>query len=452
MQQPHTLETIAQAFPTNAHPAEQARMSEHAVLMIDSAGLIRYASLDSQSLFGITASTLMGEHITDLIPNWPLTLPAPVSNLSYLNAQPEEYDWQPLSVNHRPLHARISQRGIAGQTLTIMELRRSEAQQAQWHLQRLIHTLGDWEDMLVVTDTGGNIIYVNPGFEALTGFGVEDVMGKTLEQTLGGDLNRPLYSQMWLQLKVGKSFHAVFYSRSVKGHRFYEERHARPFVNEDGHVIYYIFTSRDVSERERLMQHLAHLANHDALTGLPNRHLFMDRLQQAQAHVTRSGGGFCLLLLDLDDFKTINDQCGHAAGDVVLVAVADRLRDCVREADTIARLGGDEFAIILTDTAAEEDVQRVLNKIMRTLRKPIRFNELELPSYASIGVAYFPADSLDTDSLLNQADIAMYQVKAEGGNGYDVHQPHKFSHGQIDVRRFVAEMPPSNQETKEENI
>jgi len=451
MQQPRTLKSSPKFSPTYAHHAEQVRMSEHAVLMIDTAGLIRYASLDSHPLFNIASSTLMGEHITHLIPDWPPALPAPLSNLSYLNAQPGENIWQPLSVNHRLLNARISQRDMAGTALTIMELRRSAAQQEQWHLQRLIRTFGDWEDMLVITDTIGNIVYVNPGFESLTGFCAEDVMGKTQEQILGGEMNQTQYGQMWSRLKAGKSFHAVFYSRRKTAQRFYEERHARPFVNDDGQVSYYVFSSRDVSERERQMQHLAHLANHDELTGLPNRHLFMDRLQQAQAHATRSNGGFCLLLLDLDDFKAINDQYGHAAGDAVLVAVANRLRACVREADTIARLGGDEFAIILTDTMAEEDVRQVLNKIMIELRKAIRVNELELPSLASIGVAYYPSDSPDTDSLLNQADIAMYQVKAVGGNGYDVHRPHNFSLGQIDMRKFILDESPCNQTIEKEN-
>ena len=349
-----------------------------------------------------------------------------------------------------------------GQALTVVELHRNEKLHTEWHLQRLIQNLGDWDEILVVTNTAGCITYVNQTFEEITGFSLSDAMGKSQMQLLGGEKNRQLYSQMWSRLQAGKSFRGIFHSRKKKARRFYEERYARPFVSEDGSIDYYIFTSRDVSERERLIQHLAHLANHDELTGLPNRHLFIDRLQQAQAQGARSAKGFCLLLLDLDDFKLINDQFGHAAGDAVLMSVAKRLRSCVREADTTARLGGDEFAIILNNIVSTDDVQQVLNNIITILRKPIMFAGLGLPSHASIGLAYYPQDSDEIEDLLNLADIAMYNAKAAGGNGFNTqHQginsneriPRRrhanFSPGKIDVRKFILNDNQTNKVTDE---
>ena len=462
MQQPLILELSEQSLPTAGSPPADQLVNLNVVLLIDQAGQIIYVSRESQSLLGIADNMLVGKPVTRLLPSLALVCNANESNLSFLTSNAHYHGWQRLEINHRMLSAHLSQTQLFGQVLTVVELRRAQLPQTELHLQRFIQNLGDWDEMLVVTDTTGRITYVNQSFEDMTSFSFIDVMGKTQEQILGCGKNRKLYQQMWSRLQAGKSYRGVFYSRKNKSQRFYEERFARPFMSEDGEIRYYIFTSSDVSKRERLMQQLVHLANHDELTGLPNRHLFMDRLQQAQAHAARSKGGFYILLLDMDDFKAINDRYGHAAGDAVLMAVANRLRACVRDADTIARLGGDEFAMILNDINAEYDVQQVLIKIASALRKPIGFAGRDLSSHASIGVAHYPQDSLEIDSLLNQADIAMYHVKATGGNGYDMHhqgkrrdaqilrrRSEKFCPGKIQLRDFIMEDTQTNQAANE---
>ena len=171
-------------------------------------------------------------------------------------------------------------------------------------------------------------------------------------------------------------------------------------------------------ERTRSRVHLQHMAHHDALTGLPNRGLLEDRLRQALENARRNAQNLAVLFLDLDRFKTINDRFGHAAGDRLLEAVADRLTACVRASDTVARVGGDEFTILLPDIARLEDVTTVCLKILADLRTPYALGETQLTVTASIGASLFPGDGDDVEGLFRGADAAMYAAKEEGRDGY----------------------------------
>lgn len=166
-------------------------------------------------------------------------------------------------------------------------------------------------------------------------------------------------------------------------------------------------------ERLQLREQLQYLAQHDALTRLPNRQLFHDRLESALTRVARNPAIFALLYLDLDKFKQVNDLHGHAAGDLLLHEVARRLRDCVREADTVARLGGDEFVVLLEGIVSPDDAVRVADKIQDALGAPVHFGKLSLSAVASIGIAMYPQHGDDAQQLVKHADDAMYQVKKQ---------------------------------------
>jgi diguanylate cyclase (GGDEF)-like protein/PAS domain S-box-containing protein len=398
--------------------------ADYAVLIIDLSGQIRFASPSAAQLFNLADATLPGQPITNLLPSLPFSSNDIEANLAFLDVWSNTADWQRIRANTLILEARLNRTEIAGQLLVIVQLRTAERQQAHIHLQNFIQPLIESEELLVVTDTSGKIVYVNPAFEKLSGFTLAEAMGRTLEEMLAWEKYPPLYARMWTELYAGKSFHGIFINRNKNQRLFHEERNARPFVNLEGRVTHYIFTGRDVSDREKLLQRLEHTANHDELTDLPNRHLFLDRFHRAQAHAARWTNGFALLLLDLDQFKSINDRFGHAAGDAALITVANRLSTCLRQEDTLARLGGDEFAILLTDLATLGDVIQVLDKIVSLLRKPFQFNGTKLSIQASIGVAFYPLDTLHTDILFNHADSAMYRAKVAGGNGYHIHHPH----------------------------
>ena len=424
VQQTNTVVSIAMPAPSGKRSTASAQSAEYAVLLFDLHGQIQFASPNAALLLHSSVDILHSESIASLIPSLPFGINDIQNQFVYPTARSATTNWQAIRVNSQALEARLTPTEIAGQQFVVLELRTAETDPANLQLQNFLHAHLEAQEMLVVTDTTGKIVYVNPAFEAASGFSFEEAIGHTLEDIIAWEKYPPLYTQMWSELGAGNSFHGIFINRKKDQHLFHEERFARPFVNPDGRVTHYIFTGRDVSEREKLIQRLEHLASHDVLTDLPNRHLFLDRLHQAQVHAARWSSGFTLLLLDLDNFKNINDQFGHAAGDAVLIAVANRLTACVREEDTIARLGGDEFAVILADTDPHNGVTQVLDKLVLELRKPIQFNNRELPAHASIGVAFYPLDSLHPDILFNYADSAMYHAKALGGDSYHYHHMH----------------------------
>ncbi len=189
-------------------------------------------------------------------------------------------------------------------------------------------------------------------------------------------------------------------------------------IFEDGVFKGYRGTGTDITERRQAEEKIAFLAYHDALTGLPNRVLLQDRLQQAIAQAERVRNGLALVFLDLDNFKKINDSLGHAAGDALLQEVAQRLKRCVRDSDTISRQGGDEFVLILRDLRGVDSCVPVLGKIMEALQEPYAWEGNELSTSASLGIALYPEDGRDFETLRKKADMAMYRAKEAGRNTY----------------------------------
>ncbi|MCC7168114.1 MAG: EAL domain-containing protein [Rhodospirillales bacterium] len=191
-----------------------------------------------------------------------------------------------------------------------------------------------------------------------------------------------------------------------------------PLYYADGARKGLVVVGRDVTERKQSQEKILHLAHHDGLTGLPNRALFRERLAQAIAQARRSGSLVGLLFLDLDKFKDINDTLGHNIGDLLLQAVADRLRQELRESDTVARLGGDEFAVILTGLDQADGASRVADALVRAVANPYRLDGHDVVTSTSIGITLFPNDSDNLDQLLKNADLALYRSKAAGRNGW----------------------------------
>src|SRR3984885_10488562 len=181
--------------------------------------------------------------------------------------------------------------------------------------------------------------------------------------------------------------------------------------------------SRHHEALEQAQARLQHFATHDALTDLPNRLLLADRVEQAIALADRNSTRFALLLIDLDHFKAVNDSLGHAAGDELLAEVARRLTATVRKSDTLARFGGDEFVLIVNDVAAADEIEGLIGKVCECLTRPIELSDLEVHVSLSVGVSIYPNDGADRETLLKHADVAMYQAKRAGRNGYQFYAP-----------------------------
>ncbi len=271
---------------------------------------------------------------------------------------------------------------------------------------------------IAVTDIAGRIQRVNPGFTAITGYSAEEVVGQT-PRVLKSDRHTPeFYKNMWGQLLSQGKWSGEIWNRRKSGEAYPEWLTISAVKDAKGVVTHYVSTFHDITETKRQQEAIEYLANHDALTGLPNRMLLDDRLEVSLGQTMRRGGKLALLYLDLDNFKHINDSLGHAVGDLLLQELAGRLLLAVRAVDTVSRRGGDEFIIVLPEISGPQDAVHVCQRIFETLRNPFRIQENVLFTTISIGVALFPDDAADTGTLIKNADMAMYRAKKSIGNAF----------------------------------
>lgn len=233
---------------------------------------------------------------------------------------------------------------------------------------------------------------------------------------------------LWATILNGYPFSEVFINRKKNGDIYYEEKTITPLKNDNGEIINFVSTGKDISERMLVQEKLQYMATHDFLTGLLNRVTLKERLSYAIRRAARSDTKVAVMLLDLDKFKIVNDTLGHPVGDELLVAVAERLSVCLRQEDIIARLGGDEFTVIMEGFQDVDAVNNTANKILAAIAKPFVVKESEVFVAASIGIAIFPDDDTDADTLLKNADIAMYRAKTSGGNSYHYFTPDMTEH------------------------
>lgn len=303
--------------------------------------------------------------------------------------------------------------GVIGVANDITELEKIEAQ-----IHILSSALEQTADMVLITNVDGIIEYVNPAFETTTGYSREDAVGNKPGILRSGKHEPQFYQRLWETILRGDVFSEVFINVRKDGSIYYEEKTITPIRDQRGEITHFISTGKDISERMRVQERLHYMAHHDALTKLPNRTLFMDRLRQAMARARWHKRLIAVMFLDLDRFKTINDSLGHLIGDQLLIQLTQRLSSGVRAGDTIARFGGDEFAILLDDIASEKDISQLAKKILDTMIPSFVIQGRELFMTASIGVSIFPNDGEDPDTLLRNADVAMYRAKDMGRNNY----------------------------------
>lgn len=294
----------------------------------------------------------------------------------------------------------------------------TEIQQAQTRMNILSSALEQTADLIMITDAEGKIEYVNPAFEVTTGFTREELLGKQANMLRSGKHSVEFYRNLWQTILNGQVFSDVFINTRKDGSTYYEEKTITPIHNAQGVITNFVATGKDISERMRTQERLHYMAHHDALTRLPNRTLFLDRLHQAMTRARWHNRLIAVMFMDLDRFKVINDTLGHDIGDQLLVQITGRISRSVRAGDTVARFGGDEFAILLDDIASEQDISQLAKKILDTLAPAFALSGHEFFITASIGVSIFPTDGEDTESLLRNADVAMYRAKDLGRNNF----------------------------------
>ncbi len=285
---------------------------------------------------------------------------------------------------------------------------------------------------VVVTDIHHNILKTNHAFTTMTGYTSEEVIGKTPAILHSGRQGTEFYRSMLEALEHDKHWQGEIWNRRKNGEIYPEWLTITTVTSEKGHV-YHVGIFSDISQRKALEERVHFLAYHDRLTRLPSRELFYDRLSQAISQARRKHESLALFFLDLDGFKTINDDYGHEAGDEVLKITAKRLLTCIRDIDTVCRLGGDEFAIVMGSINTHADSSLVAEKIILNVNKPIALQDgRECSVGVSMGIAIYPDDAVEIDRLMSAADKAMYESKAGGKN------IHTFAKAQANTLPWIA--------------
>ncbi len=262
------------------------------------------------------------------------------------------------------------------------------------------------------------IEYVNPAFERITGFATEEMLGKTFRALQNDDWDQPGIEEVRTALRERTEAHVTLRNYRKDGTMFWNEVYVAPVKDVAGNVTHFVVTQYDVTATKRYEAELEFQANRDVLTGLANRNLLRDRLRQSIAYADRYGHPVWVVFVDLDRFKFVNDTLGHRAGDTLLNKVAERLLLAIRETDTAARLGGDEFALILPERSDERLSMSVVQRIMDMLAAPLAVEGHEFFVTCSTGVAAYPVDGTDADTLIKHAEVAMYRAKEMGRNNF----------------------------------
>ncbi len=275
---------------------------------------------------------------------------------------------------------------------------------------------------IVVTDADANILSVNPAFSRVTGYAPEEVIGRNPCLLASGRHDTEFYAQMWGSLRESGTWQGEIWNRRKSGEIYPELLHITTIYDSDGTIAHYVAVFTDISRIKDNERRIRELAYYDPLTGLPNRRLLEDRLQVALAHADRSKRSLAAMFVDLDRFKRINDSLGHEVGDRLLIEVAQRLRSCLREEDTVARVGGDEFLILLSNLLEADYVAITARRVIEALRKPVLIDGMELMVTTSIGISIYPADAHDGETLIRNADAAMYRAKDLGRDSFQLYE------------------------------
>lgn len=273
-------------------------------------------------------------------------------------------------------------------------------------------------EAIVITDSANNIITVNPAFCKLTGYTQEEAVGKNPRFLSAGRNTRQDYEAMWQSIIEKGYWQGEIWDRRKDGAVYPKWISISVIRDESGKIVYHIAHFTDISAERAAEAQLQYIAHHDSLTGLANRLSLTGRLDQALAAARRDGSRVALLFIDLDRFKVINDTLGHHVGDMLLIEVAKRLSESVRDSDVVARLGGDEFVVMLTGIAHSTVAASVAEKIVEAIGYRCTVADHDLYTTPSIGIALFPSDGQDADTLMKNADAAMYHAKSEGRNNF----------------------------------
>jgi diguanylate cyclase (GGDEF)-like protein/PAS domain S-box-containing protein len=290
------------------------------------------------------------------------------------------------------------------------------------HMRQAEAVFKHTQEGLAVTTPDGHILMVNAAFCTMTGYAESELVGQRMQILRSGYQDDAFYTAFWRALREQGQWQGELWNRRKSGDVYPERLSVNAVRGNDGEIVNYVAACVDITKAKRSEQDLKYLAHHDLLTGLPNRVMLMSHLARSMASARRNGLRGAVLLLDLDRFKNVNDSLGHAAGDQLLRAMAERLRQRLRESDMVARLGGDEFVVVLDSVGEPQEAGVVAHQIIDVLSRSFTLRSgHEVFVGASVGISLFPDDADDAHQLLQQADAALYQAKGSGRGTYCFH-------------------------------
>ncbi len=387
------------------------------IWLSDSAGHFTFANAAACELLGYSQAEILAMRIPDLLPE---------EDLSDLQATVNELETQPYVRREWWLKRKgwgtvlvevVTQRLEKGRYLSIgHEI--GERKRAEHKLQLAASVFTHAREGIMITDARGTIIDVNDTFTRITGYSREEALGQNPRILNSGRQPPEYYTTMWRVLMETGQWSGEVWNRRKSGEVFAEMQTVSAVRDVSGVTQNYVALFSDITPMKTHQQQLEHIAHYDALTHLPNRVLLADRLQQAIHQSQRRQRSLAVVFLDLDGFKAVNDSHGHAVGDTLLIAVAERMKGALREGDTLARIGGDEFVAILVDLELAQDCEPVLDRLLAAAACPVVAGALELQVSTSMGVTICPQDGCDADLLIRHADQAMYAAKQAGKNCY----------------------------------
>ncbi len=397
-------------------------VKDYAIISLDPVGRVSSWNVGAERIMGYDAGEIMGKHFSFFYPSEDIELGKPEYALQTAaeGGRYEEECWH-VHKNGSKYWASViitalrdeqgNIRGFSKVTRDISDRRRSEES-----MKKLTMSVEQATDLVVLTDPSGDIEYINKAVEDITGYSRGELVGKNRDLWRSGLQDESFFAEMKESLLAGRAFQGIFTNRKKDGQLYYVYEMITPLKDQKGNITHFVSTGRDITQQRTMEERLNYLAFFDALTGIPNRTLFLDRLTQGIARARFGKKIIAVLVIDIDRFKLINEGYGLPVGDRVLKTITERLTESVREGDTVARLGSDDFGILLFDVAETNDIVLVVKKIMGNISRPIKVRGEDVVLTAALGIAAYPYDGESAHDLLKNADIALSKAKQQGRN------------------------------------
>jgi len=387
---------ITDSFPLY-HRAIEA--SPDGLVVIDQVGRVAFCNAAAAALMSCTESQLLGRDFGFAFAG---------------GGRPTEVE---IVIGDKPRYVELTASSItwADEDATLLALRDvTEYRETATVLDLQAKAMAASANGIFITDTAGSINWVNAAMTSISGYTTEELIGRRASIFKSGRHPKSFYRDLWEKLNRGEIWQGRIVNRHKDGHPYTAEQRITPVRDAAGRIAQFVSIQEDISERLKAQDEIVRLAHYDTLTDLPNRNLFVERVKSAIARSKRSGDLLAVMLIDLDNLKIVNSSLGHDIGDALLIAARDRLNATLRTTDSLARLGGDEFGVLLEAVRDTGTANVTVRRVFDCFADPLTIDQHAFKIAASAGVAIYPKDDLTPEGLLAQAELAMYQAKAQG--------------------------------------